>query len=624
MSESTWVFEVLPNRLSPYPGECVSGYLVRLAEANGFTVFWDFASDLFPRWHTTQQYPLLRWEYPIDDWGRIPLRAQISLAQLRAMSVAPWLEKFHPPVILRRPGILSPGHWLGGAVRPNLKICPHCLGTQPYIRLLWRLMPVQVCLEHRCLLQGECSECGHTLRIMSTAQRHLRCADCGIDLRRLPTMSAPEESLPGQARRQADLQFLLRPDVSLVKLPSGGEVLPADLPKAVGLKLRYVREQAGLSASDVARQVKTVPTMIGMIEAGKQTPLATYLSYLDVLAMSWSAFAEVEVPSDFRLRETPEHLSLRICPNSECPNHQGPSEHVRIRLDMPTLQKVWFQCRTCGRSFARSYDGQLSTRPEKSPVRRSHSRELHKPHDELTRLVKLGKQGLSDKRIAHELGWSVTAVRRHWIVLGMEEEIRQTQGERYQRNNQKQVAALRARVEQVLQALIQQDEEITLECVSRILHCSHDRLLKCPGLVQHIRTMGQTHNPQVRQRREEALSTQLQCALADLKQPGHSLRIAAVTGRVGIAPGLLANTHPAVYATVRDAVNKYNAKLKLERRQKECAQIDEAAARMVAQGIRLTYYGILREAGVSKNRMEADPVIRERLEHWIGDPTQHW
>ncbi len=42
-----WFFDVLPYRPAPYPGECLSGYLLRLAEVNGF-IFWDLAADLFP------------------------------------------------------------------------------------------------------------------------------------------------------------------------------------------------------------------------------------------------------------------------------------------------------------------------------------------------------------------------------------------------------------------------------------------------------------------------------------------------------------------------------------------------------------------------------------------------
>ena len=620
-----WFFEVLPHRPSPYPGECLSGYLLRLAEANGFANFWDLASDLFPHWHTGKQLLLLRWEYPLDHWGRIPLRAQLSPAQLRTLSVAPWLEKFRPPVILTRPGRLSPGHWLRGAVRPRLQVCPLCLQTQSCVQLLWRLMPVQVCLRHGCWLQGQCSQCGHTLRVVSVTQRHLRCADCGMDLRRLPVESAPDEILTTQARQQADLQFLLNPATSLVKFSSGEDAGSGGvLSKAIGLKLRYLRQQRDLSLVEVAQRLDVTKEMVSAIEGGQENPLRLYLAYVEILSMSWANFAAVEVPDEFTqsLKELP-YLSLRVCPTPECPNHQAPSAHVRMRQDMPERQLVRLRCTNCGRRFTRGYDGEWVTPRGKSPIRPIHSPVVNKPHDELARLMELGRQGMSDKRIAPLLDWSLGAVRRHWIVLGVEEEIHQAQVERRLREKRERNTVLRARVEEVLPSLLQQEEEIAICHVSRASNCSQDRLENCPGLVEHIRDVVQAHNRLVRQHHEEALRTQLMSAFDELKRRGVSFTIFAVTGPAGWSPNLLARVHPKTYAVVRQAVSEHNASLKVVRRQRECAQINEAAARLVQRGIRLTQIGILKEAGVHRNRKEADPAIHELLDLWIGDPTQH-
>ena len=81
-----WFFEVMPYRPSPYPDECLSGYLLRLAEANHVVSFWKLAQDLFPLWQDYPQAAMLRWEYPMENWGRIPLRTQLSLADLRRLT----------------------------------------------------------------------------------------------------------------------------------------------------------------------------------------------------------------------------------------------------------------------------------------------------------------------------------------------------------------------------------------------------------------------------------------------------------------------------------------------------------------------------------------------------------
>lgn len=624
MSENKTLFaQVLPHRPPPYPGECLSGYLVRLAEANGVSVFWDFVRDLFPRWETSPQISLLRYEYPVDDWGRIPLRTQLSPAQLRALSVAPWLEKFRPPIILRRPGYFSPGTWLRSVVWLDLHVCPACLEEASYVRLLWRLMPTQVCLTHKCWLQAQCSQCGATLRVTSPTQRHLRCAKCGMDLRRLPAVPAPVDVITAQTPRQANLQFLLDPDTQLIKPVSTESRLTAeDLLRAIGRKFCYLRERAGLSVGEVSRQLEVTPGMVRLMEKGHQLVLIRYLEYLEALSMSWADFTMVDVPVEFSIDPVPELFFLRVCPNPECSNHQTPSQGVRVKLHFPERRTARFHCTSCGRNFTRRYeDGEKVPQRHKASHHPTYFAVDRKPEQEVTRLLELGRQGMSDAQIAAILGWSCTGVRSCWIVLNVRGEVRQAQAERRLREQQERNAVLRERAEQVLQVMLGQPETITFARVKRALHCSVDRLQTCPGLVERIRAVAHTHNEHVRQHREEILSVQLMDAFAELKQHGNLVRISAVLGKVGMISRLLEVTHPQLYAMVRQVVGEHNAHFKMACQQKQCLQINEAAARLVARSVRLTYEGILKEAGVGRRRMEADPVIRELLDHWVGDAS---
>src|SRR5437867_832046 len=154
-----WVVDVLPCHPPPSPGECLSGYLVRLADANGGATVWDLVRDAFPGWTGPQQLRLLRWEYPLDGWGRLPLRTHLAPADLARLTVAPWVAKFRPPPVVAHPGNRSPASALRGAVAPTLRICPRCLEAAPFVRLLWRLAPVAACLEHGCLLADRCPGC---------------------------------------------------------------------------------------------------------------------------------------------------------------------------------------------------------------------------------------------------------------------------------------------------------------------------------------------------------------------------------------------------------------------------------------------------------------------------------
>ena len=184
----------------------------------------------------------------------------------------------------------------------TLQVCPGCLQTQPYQRLLWRLAPVRVCLEHACLLQTQCHRCGAPLAVVGRAARHLRCMSCGTDLRTLPVVAAPDDLLAAQSRLQAALQFLLDPDVTLVRHPEPQEDGPAaeDLPQAVGLKFRYLRTQAGHSVAEIGRRLGVGDGLIGQLELGQRVPLLLYLTYLEAFSLSWPDFAALEVPPAFR------------------------------------------------------------------------------------------------------------------------------------------------------------------------------------------------------------------------------------------------------------------------------------------------------------------------------------
>ena len=104
-----WFFDVLPCRPTPYPDECLSGYLLRLAAANGFAAFWDLAADLFPRWSSLHQTTRLRWEHPVEDWGRLLQRTHLTAGELRRLTVAPLAEKFRPALDVGQSRYWSPG-----------------------------------------------------------------------------------------------------------------------------------------------------------------------------------------------------------------------------------------------------------------------------------------------------------------------------------------------------------------------------------------------------------------------------------------------------------------------------------------------------------------------------------
>lgn len=610
-----WFFEVFPYRPAPYPDECLTGYLMRLAEVNGF-IFWDLAADLFPVFDSTIQLSLLRWEYPVNAWGRIPLRTQLPMVVLRALTVLPWVEKFRSPPIVTRPSSMGPGHFLRGVVHPHLQVCPLCLQEQPYLRLMWRLAPVYACMTHGCLLQAQCHRCGMTLAVVGVRQHHLRCAACGTDLRTSPIVPASPDLLATQQRRQKGLQLLLDPERRLVR-----ELAADDLTKAIGLKFRYLRLQMGRSVTAMASLTGVSHGAITDLELGKQAPLRLYLNYLETLGWSWPEFAAMEVPDSFvqHLGE-PTHLHLRLCPTPGCPNHQPPpSMGVTMSRDLPDRRRVRFHCSACGRAFTRTYEGELLVRSHGTPLRPRDLSRSPKSAEEVTQLVEMGLQGTSDRQIARRLGWTEQTVRFYWPSLGLEAEIHQAKTQRRAQEQQERRAALRARAEMALQSLLGQDDEITLGRVAQAMGLAVRSVRNYPELVERVHEAGQVHNAQVRQRRYEALVAQVQQIIEEARQGSRPLTVREIMQRTNLTYNGLRDVHPELYAIVRDAVKEQQTRMRIVRAETRCALINAAAARLVAQGSRLTQVAILREAGLHKCGVKSDAAVEGLLRKWTSD-----
>jgi transcriptional regulator with XRE-family HTH domain len=614
MSED-WFFESLPLRPGPYAGECLSGYLLRLADLNGYGIFWDLVGDLFPTWDTPQQIGMLKWEYPLKDWGRISVRTGLTSAELTRLTVAPWVEKFRLPPDLHRSIYMSPGHFLKSLVNPVLRVCPLCLQSQAYLRLIWRLLPVTVCVEHGCLLQERCSVCSTTLTPVSQDHRHLRCPACGADFRSLSVTMAARDILNVQRRRQEDFCFLLDPATAIAKACAD-----ADPAHALGLKFRYLRDQTGISAKAMAQKANLTDDVITSIENGALVPLRHHLSYLEALQISWREFARLEVPDEFaQAMHTPRHMHLRLCPNPKCPKHHPPpGTSVQLLRDIPEQRIARFHCTTCDRRFTRSYDGRLRTKPPRPTLRAEEPHTLMKSQDEIAKLTEMGVRGECNRTIAQNLGWGEKTVRLYWIALRMEELVHQAQAKRRAEEKLERSARLHSQLQMILDSLLEQDQEITLRQVGRALGANSDYLHSCQNQTKLVCRMIQQHNARVRQRRDAAVSAQIARSIEDLQSSDRIVKVEKIAEQAGISYRQLRKHYPELRMKIHDAIQEHRTWLKQIQLANQIRQIDDAAKRLAERGVRLNYQIILREAGLSRYAHHSAP-IRDALARWVSN-----
>lgn len=617
-----WFFDVLPYRPAPYAGECLSGYLLRLAEANGVRYFPLLTDDLFPRWCKSHHPTLLRWEYPVEDWGCVPLRTQLPLAELRRLTVAPWLEKFRSPPRLHPPRAVSPGIVLHGIIHPRLQICPLCLQEQPFTRLLWRLQSAAVCLDHGCVLQSRCQCCHTDLTPVSIHHRHLHCPVCDTDLRTLPIVTAAPDLLAAQQPKQAALRFLLDPDVTLAKTWSTGfEHSTAQPAQAVGMKFRYLRSQAGISITAMATRLNSRDDSVTALELGQKAALPLYLVYLEALGLSWPEFAALEVPLDWlAASQAPSHMPLRLCPTPDCPNHQPPPKvSVRLLADLPARGVARFHCTHCGRRFTRTYEGQLLSKPRRPPIQPGDPPTVPKTPTEIAHLVEMGLQGRDNREIARTLGWGEKTVRIYWISLDLEAQVHQAQAQRRAQEKRARHASMRTRVDAALQTLLARDQKISLRQVSRAAGFDSDYHNYEVLLVGDIQEQIQAHNCQVVERQVERLRLRIAEILGELPNCDVNVTFREIAQAAGLSTDYLHRHYPDLCAVVRSALAEHLDRIKAARSQAECALINAAAARLAAQGRSLGIIAICREAGLHKYRCQADPALLALMHQWIDD-----
>jgi len=325
------------------------------------------------------------------------------------------------------------------------------------------------------------------------------------------------------------------------------------------------------------------------------------------------------VPADFIVQvQLPRHLPLRLCPNAACASHQPQTQpRVVLLADLPERQAARFRCTDCGRRFTRAYDGTLLTKPRRASIHPGDPPTVPKLAEEVALLTTWGLQGEDNRQIAHRLGWGEKTVRMYWIALNLETQVHQAQQRRREKEKRERLADLKARLEQVLQPLLNQDETISLRQLGRAMGYNSDFLHSCPTLTAWAQALIQPHNDHVRQKRKETATSQILQALDELKGSNQLVKVGEIAQKAGMNYAQLREDFPGLLPVIRQALTEHRAQLLELQRKDQLERIDAAVSRLVAKGARLSYQVILQEAGLSIHGSK-NPVIRDALIRWMG------
>ena len=174
----------------PHPDESISGYLIRLAESNGYRRCDAWSLFGLDGERLNGKSETLAYIYGCGDYSVLSRRTGFGGEQLKSLAYKPvqpgsqWLAGTYELF----------GHELSNRIlRYKISsLCPQCLTEKSYQRKIWDLLPLTACPLHKCLLLDCCPDCGKPIAY----RRDLVCfCPCGYDFRNTSTTLLPDEEI---------------------------------------------------------------------------------------------------------------------------------------------------------------------------------------------------------------------------------------------------------------------------------------------------------------------------------------------------------------------------------------------------------------------------------------------
>ena len=169
-----YYFDTLPVHPRPEELESLTGYLIRVAEANEIhqpAWLFDLAqSDVV----SSKQIGTRRIiDNPPQSLCEIAVLTSRTEDELLSTTFYHLARKFNRPTLP-----ISISQFLAGSVAKHLRYCPSCLAESPYYSLLWRFSALSGCARHKNRLLDHCEHCGHTIPLFASLLKVGTCPTC--------------------------------------------------------------------------------------------------------------------------------------------------------------------------------------------------------------------------------------------------------------------------------------------------------------------------------------------------------------------------------------------------------------------------------------------------------------
>lgn len=271
------LWKTLPLHPHPQPLESLTGYMIRLAEANGFK--------------STKQLLALAGLPPSKSasWYRFPDYPVPSYCAGLAQLTGCPEERLHHltfvPLVQHFGHATNPHHlrqFLARSLASSLRYCSSCLASHstPYYSLLWRFLILPGCATHGVYLLDQCGHCGSNLPLLCSLPQLLKCPMCQGDLRTSSAVRLSDQDLQATKLYTQVLSMLLSP---IPRLQDRAQA------KVIGKHCMALRQRRDLSITEVAQlsgQDLSVIIDIEQVSHRRRANFDDYIRYVHALSCS--------------------------------------------------------------------------------------------------------------------------------------------------------------------------------------------------------------------------------------------------------------------------------------------------------------------------------------------------
>ncbi len=525
---SQYYFDTLPVHPQPKPLESFTGYLTRLAQANGMHSISQLSRLCFP--DGSQKFTINAGDHPPRSFGALATAAACPESELLRTTFYHLGRKFGR---LTTPHHMS--HFLSGSVFPGLRYCPHCLTDQGYYALIWRFLEVEGCFEHNCRLLDCCGHCGEKIPLLTSPLKLGFCPVCGGDLR-----DCQVEPLNEQDRQ--NVQAWTR-DFTFLTTPHPAEEPDRQMLKHMGQQFTRWRQLRRLKICDGAEYIGQEPSIIYVIENPpdyRGVKFQWYLQYADFLKVRFLTMFETPLPPSVQTKE--DKLFSKV---------QQAIMSLEEQDVQPTQQAI---CQMLCISFHT-----LSKYPQVRALWLAGQEKWHRRHEaELVRQIHQTAETLAttgervtQEAICRQMGWSAVVLREYHPQARIA--LKQAVEEMRERREE----ILLDKVKSALSRLEDSEQKVTKKAIGQIVGLSVKCLQKFPKvrtfLQEQVMERQWEHHAKHFQQREQELVLLTRQAIEDLTAAGQAVTRKAICERLGRARSGL-ESYPRVELLLKEVV----------------------------------------------------------------------